>query len=479
MPISSEEVYVISPDWDLRRNGSRVILLNMDPFQIQYFILDPVDALIFSLFDGNRTLDDVILVISYILDANKESACNLVQDALTRINASAPRIMPKKELKGVDYRTYDPFQFVIKTESLEHPKKLEVPIFIGIAPTHRCQTNCIYCYAERRFVAPNDELSLAAWFDIIGQCADLGIDRVEPMGGDFLARPDAVDIMEFLIKKEMQFFLSTKCHIDRTLARRFADIGMGNRSIQISMDSPNAEIADNLTRSPGFYQRAIDSLRNLIDCGLNVRAKATLTSLNARQAPELIRMWCTMGVRDMMLTDYSRSFFRHDDRLFCDPNDSAWVADEVEKLRTEFPGVKIAYGAQARGVAQDALKQRSRKEEWENWESRSRCSAGSSSMMIWPDGIVTLCEQIPHTYDHIVGDVRKQTILEVWNSERLLEYIYPDREKFNGTVCYSCEHFDDCHRLSGHCFRDALFAYSSRYMPPPLCPLSPDAPRMS
>jgi radical SAM protein with 4Fe4S-binding SPASM domain len=92
-------------------------------------------------------------------------------------------------------------------------------------------------------------------------------------------------------------------------------------------------------------------------------------------------------------------------------------------------------------------------------------------MQIAPDGLVTLCEQMPQTKEHTIGDVRKQTIMEIWNSDRLLHYIYPDEDRFKGTACFDCGHFEECHRASGHCFRDALFFHGSRYMPVN-CPLA-------
>lgn len=480
MSISYEDAYVLSPEWDLRRNGSRAMLLKLDLFELQYVILSPLDALIVSLLDGERSLDNVSSVASYLLEIDDKSSLELVEGAVNRLNHSeANRIRPIKDLSSFEIRNYDPANFIIDSEKIDMPRRLDVPIVLGITPTHRCKTNCIYCYAERRYVSPTDELSVGEWTRIIDEAVELGIDRADLLGGDPLARKEAVDIMLYMIERGFRFFLSTKCHIDASTACRLADAGMGDRIIQISIDAPNAEMADTITKSPGFFENAIDSLNNLLAYGLRARAKGTITSYNVRQAPELLRLWYEMGIRDIMFVDYSRSYYRHNDDLYCDPEESAWLSEEVDKLKEEFSDAEIVYGAQAMGEARRSIEEKTMEEKWENWRSRARCSGGSSTIVICPDGLVTLCEQIPQTEAHIVGDIRKQGIMDIWNSQKLLDYIYPDREILRDTACYDCEDFEDCHRTSGHCFRDALFAFGTRYMPAPLCPLAPESPRVS
>lgn len=475
-----EQILRLSPAWELRRNGSRAVLLDRDPHTTSYLILDQAEVVVIALFDGRRTVAEVVRDISYVLDLSPDRARNLVERTVRSVNrGKAERLLPPRGAEQPAVQSPPVEDLLGPPCALAHPRRLEVPVSLGITLTHRCQTQCLYCYAERRHVHRADELTVAAWYDLIDQAADLGIDRIALLGGDPLARTEALSILEHMVQRGFWFFLSTKCHVDRATARRLADIGLGERQVQVSLDAPVADVADFLTGSPGFYRLAMDSLRNLLDCGLAVRPKAVLTSYNARRAPELVRMWYDMGVREMQLIDYSRSHYHHSDDLFVGAADSAWVAEQVEELRGVLIGAEIVYGAQARDAGKAETGEVSAARDWEAWNGRARCSAGSSSLMAAPDGLVFLCEQIPQIPEHFVGDLRRQTIMEVWNSERLLAYIFPDREQLIGSPCYECARFDDCHRASGHCFRDALFAFGSRYMPPPSCPKAPaGAPRL-
>lgn len=466
-------ILVVSPDWELQRNGSRAILLNRDPHAIDYLVLNPIQTLLVALFDGRRTVSDVGDAAAYLLDTSRPEAEALVQRTIACVNRDGlSRLMPRQDAGDRPIQAYEAQTLISRPGPIEHPNRLEVPIQLNITLTHRCQTQCRYCYAERRTVAPADELSVAAWNELLDQAAGLGISRIGLLGGDPLARPDAVEIFQHMAERDLWFFVSTKCYISTETARRLAGMGLGKGKVQFSLDAPTSEMADFLAGSPGFYRRAMASLDNLLAHGIPVRAKAVLTAYNARSAPALIRAWYEKGIRDVQMVDYSRSHFHHHDDLFLDPADSAWVADQVAELRRELPGLDIVYGAQSSN-AQRGAESAGESQRWEKWRGRARCSGGSSSLAVAPDGLVFLCEQIPQIPEHFVGDLRRQSIMDVWNSKRLLSYIYPDREQLIGSPCYECDKFEDCHRASGHCFRDALFNYGSRYMPPPKCPKAP------
>lgn len=479
MTYSDNDILVISPEWGLRRNGSRTLLLDLDVTQQRYLVLHALDSLIVPLFNGMRSVIDVAGVLTYVLDISSSEALAMVYHSIAGINTGGEKLLTLQQLGNRDFTVYKPEDFLSGPDNRAYPQRLERPLSLTIAPTHSCQTRCRYCYAELRHISQGAELSVGSWLALIDQAVALGIERVSVLGGDIFAYSGILNILAHLIKNNLDFFISTKYHIDKIMARRLAEIGLGRRCIQFSMDAPNAEIADYLTGSTGYFNRALDSISNLMANGLNIRCKGVLTSYNARMVPELVRLWYSMGVRDMMFVDYSRSYYHHTDDLFISPEDSEWAAEQILHLTDELHDVTIIYGAQSSSIAKDGLSgNKSDAEKWLKWKARARCSAGSSSMLVWPDGLVTLCEQIPQTEEHIVGDVRKQSIMDIWNSERLLCYIYPDRQLFANSPCHDCDHFDDCHRASRHCFRDALFAYESRYMPPPLCPMASPAPRM-
>lgn len=322
----------------------------------------------------------------------------------------------------------------------------------------------------------------------------LGIDQVSLSGGDPLFRKDALILIGELIKLDMLFLLSTKCHITPKIADRLVEIGMNKpinqymREIQLSMDGPDAETANVLAGSPGYYKRSIESIKNLVARGFNLRVKAVVTPLNAHRIYQWIKQLVDIGVNQVSVAAYNRTFHRHDDSFFLSREERTSIAEQCERARTDFPWINIRMSGLEKSPAQEemALREKTTTDDLvsepemnvnrkaQKWKERAQCSGGRSSMTITPDGKVVLCDTIPQEGVFVVGDVSHQSVMDVWNSEPLVSFAYPTRDKFVDTACYDCADLDQCQSKAGYCFRDTYFNYGSVYGPPPQCPLAPD-----
>jgi radical SAM protein with 4Fe4S-binding SPASM domain len=173
------------------------------------------------------------------------------------------------------------------------------------------------------------------------------------------------------------------------------------------------------------------------------------------------------------LTNYYRTHYRHDDGLFLTARQIERLNSIVRELRTELAWPEMKCNAGSRDFTTAGARSP------EEWKARSSCSGGFSNCVILPNGDVILCEQSPHTAEFVVGNLKKQSLLDVWNSQALMDFIVPDRRRFAGTACFDCDEFDSCHRLYGRCFRDAYFTYGGIYTPSPNCPRAPAGIRMA
>ena len=309
-------------------------------------------------------------------------------------------------------------------------------------------------------------------------------------------RKDAITLIGELVKLGMLFLVSTKCHITREKANRLVDIGMTapinqfTREIQISMDGPDENTADFLAGSPGYFHRAIDSIRNLQERDFNFRVKAVLTPLNAPCVYEWIKLMIGLGVSKLSVAAYNRTFYRHRDDLFLSQEDRKLIGEQCNQARTDFPEMELkmsglssvltpkeqAFILKTKMEAKSAeVENHTTNDKMEKWKNRTHCSGGRSSIVITPDGKVVLCDTVPQEGIFVIGDVSSQTIMEVWNSQKLREFAYPSRDKFMGTICYDCSYLNDClSSPAGYCFRNSYFNYGTVFGPPPECPLIPD-----
>jgi radical SAM protein with 4Fe4S-binding SPASM domain len=260
------------------------------------------------------------------------------------------------------------------------------------------------------------------------------------------------------------------------------------REIQLSMDGPDEKTADVLAGSPGYFQRAIDSVKNLVGRGFNLRVKAVVTPLNAPCVYEWIKLLTDLGVNQLSVAAYNRTFYRHDDRLFLSKKDRVLIAEQCRRAKADFPGMELRMTGLESAPAQEeptlpttpnkvevvADPRERTKDKAEQWKVRAHCSGGRSSMTITPDGKVVLCDTIPQEGIFVVGDVTAQSIMDVWNSDELFTFAYPPRDRFAGSACYDCIDRTACQSRAGYCFRDTFFNYGTVYGPPPKCPLAPD-----
>ena len=471
-----DEIYAIDPQWVLREDTNKVFLHKVSLDEVKFLILPANVGIIVPLFNGKRTLAEVAVLIGMIFgESDIEKCVSACKQALQFVNHDEKKIIPARLIKA-PIIAYEPDDFVVDLKHYQFSRRLNKPFRALVFLTNKCCTNCRYCYAERR---PCDELCRAEWKKIIKQMKDLKFYVIDISGGDPLARRDSITLLQDFILADMLFLVSTKCYMSCDDARQLVDAGFCRavngvqRKFQVSLDAANEELASYMTQSPNYLQRAKTTVLNLLDAGISPQVKAVLTSYNWHQVKPLIDMFFPIGVRQFAFSVYGRSGYRHDDTFFLTDQQRLSIAETCEEAKHVYPGIELTGDAVTYNSVETNMKERERQ-----WESRAGCSGGFVSIGIAPDGKVILCEQVPQESPFIVGDLRMQTIMEVWDSEKMAQFLHPCHELFNGTICYDCDAFEKCHYEKGWCYRDALFAFGSPYAPAPDCPLVENPPRM-
>lgn len=460
----------VNTPWRIRNDEKNIIVYKCLTDTLTHKVLTPIEATLLPFLDGTFTLDDIKEAWSDALDISDKKEgphSNLFQSTLTDLISHAGIVTfegePSPSFRGANQHLFPDFS------SYQYPiERLARPISVNIAITNRCRCDCIYCYAERRTC---NEADFERLKDLFCDLADNEIFMVDIAGGDIFTRADVLEILTEMVKREFVFFLSTKSLLSKETAFRLKELGIGipdppphlRRDIQVSIDSQNTEVAKVLTRNSRYVDNATETIKNLIVAGLTPRVKCVLTSYNFDAPEGLVHLFSNLGVTNFQFVQYGRSHYRHDDALFLTHEQKLSIKEAIERLREQYPSVSI--------TAQDDTSVSSQKKKSiEDWDRRSICSGGRVSMLIQPNGDVTLCDQIPHADSHIVGNVFEEGITGVWNSPKLYNFLYPPREQFDGAVCYTCPEFDLCHKWQGYCYRDSLFYFGTLLDAPPDCP---------
>jgi radical SAM protein with 4Fe4S-binding SPASM domain len=91
---------------------------------------------------------------------------------------------------------------------------------------------------------------------------------------------------------------------------------------------------------------------------------------------------------------------------------------------------------------------------------RDVCSGNFNSIYILPDGKVTICEELYWTPKFIIGDLMKNSIVEVWNSEKAINlYNLQQSDISPKSVCSKCNDYDACRKVKHVCWRDVVMYY--------------------
>ncbi len=74
--------------------------------------------------------------------------------------------------------------------------KCSNPLALIAEITHRCPLHCVYCSNPLELTSRKEELPTAGWLRVFGEAAALGVLHLHLTGGEPLARPDLVELVE-------------------------------------------------------------------------------------------------------------------------------------------------------------------------------------------------------------------------------------------------------------------------------------------
>ncbi len=460
---------VLNPKYRLRKEENKILLFSVDFWGLmerQQFI-HPLYAILLSLFNGEKSFEDVEKEFCYITGSSPfEEGKRVVEHMLNVLKSQNGEdlLLESSSTDIKNIRVYKVDDFIIPRKRLDFSNfRLSTPLDLNYNVTFRCNRKCKYCYAENEFAPKMKEMPLNRVKEVLDEAKELKVNGIIFAGGEPFLRKDFLEILEHTIHNGISYCISTKAHLNKEVCKRLKEIGV--EKIQVSVDSISKEEANFLTGSADFYSEILDTIENLLNERIIVRIKSVVTSYNIKGIPSLITFFSKWGITNFQVVAYGRSIYRHDDSLFASIDELINLEEEIKELREKYPKLNILFG----GSSSDD-KNLTEEEREKKFKERAICSAGRSMLNILPDGKVNLCEQIPSREEFVIGDLNKESLLEIWNSKRLISHLKPKRKKFRNFACFECDEFEDCNWLKGRCFRNAYHVFGSIYAPDPRCP---------
>ncbi len=316
-----------------------------------------------------------------------------------------------------------------------------LPILGEIALTYRCNERCRFCYASCGSDAcgsgPSEadaagdeskELSTEEWKRAIAILKkDAKIPFFSFTGGEPLLRPDLEELAAFARSLDLRVNLISNGSL-ATPARAASLKASGIDTAQVSLESPDPGIHDELCGTRGAWKRTTAGIQALREAGISVQTNTTLTRANAASLSRLPGFLAGLGV-----SRFSMNLFipagrgLGSDDLFVPYSE---VGDHVDALRREAhkagltffwysPTPYCLYNPVARGLGNKS------------------CAAMDGLIHVNPSGQVLPCSSWPEA----LGGILDRPFVEIWFSGRAAEF---KNKRLAPASCASCLSFVAC-----------------------------------
>lgn len=420
---------ILRPDHRLTQEDNECFVLRNVHYENVVYHLQPIVALLFSLYDGLRSDEEIEEIAKYLFGAKKESEFNRFMD---NFFLSYQRfLIPVEKAENFfpkPWPSYAPKDYAIKQNSMiKDSKRLPAPQYLVLYLTNNCIRKCPYCYAKAKQKETIEENSMDTEkvMRIIHEAFKLGIEGILLTGGEPLLRPDIYKIIDCAASYHISVGLSTKGRINTDILQTI-DFSLLNLSL--SIDSHIPDVANALAGSPTFYRDMLDNITNLKRINVPYSVTTVITKLNQGHIRDTIQYFIDQGARNILLEHNVCS--DKENKLFVYEEEKITIDNYINELNNipEFRG-KLTHSAYDKGVVN---------------VTKLKCSTGRSRLSIRYDGKYIFCEKLANADDIELGNIFDKSVLDVWNSEELLAYINPERDSYKETVCFDCVDFDHC-----------------------------------
>jgi radical SAM protein with 4Fe4S-binding SPASM domain len=247
--------------------------------------------------------------------------------------------------------------------------------------------------------------------DVIDQAVGLGAERFFLTGGEPLARPDVIELIEHMVRtheRELVVMTNGTLFKGERLARLTA-LPRERLRVQISLDGASPEVNDPI-RGKGSFARIVEGIRIAVDAGLRPTITMALLRHNMADASGLVSLAAELGVANVhLLWPHRRG------RLLTGPFANLPSAREI--LKTVRAARQVA---RDRGVTIDNVEELRLRFDGLHGVKNDLAGAGWTSLCLGPDGGVYPSASMAGVRELNCGSILKQSLDAIWKESAIL-----------------------------------------------------------
>jgi radical SAM protein with 4Fe4S-binding SPASM domain len=303
-----------------------------------------------------------------------------------------------------------------------HPS---APYRMDLALTYRCNNDCAHCYNARLRSYP--ELGTAAWKKVISQLWKLNIPHLIFTGGEPTLRDDLPQLIQYAEDQGQITGLNTN-------ARRLADpeftnslVDAGLDHIQITVESHDPQIHDQMVNTKGAWKQTIAGLKNALESSLFVMTNTTMLKDNYHGIEATLDFLIGLGVPTIGLNALIYSGRGKDVGTGLSEQELKPLLD-LAKEKTAQSGTKLIWYTPTLYCHFNPL---------EMDLGIKGCTAALYNMCVEPDGGVIPCQ----SYYHQLGNLLKDPWSSIWEHDLALELRH---RRYVPNECQTCSLLEEC-----------------------------------
>jgi radical SAM protein with 4Fe4S-binding SPASM domain len=340
------------------------------------------------------------------------------------------------------------------------PDYYSAPLSVIFELTHKCNLKCGHCLVSAGHGLEN-ELSLNEIKGIIDQLHEMKVFSINFGGGEPLLRDDFVDIVKYASDLNFGIIISTNGYlVNPGLLDQLEELK--TFTVQVSVDGLE-ETHDKFRGVKGSFKRAVDALKLFSEKGYNATMSTMILRENRHEFRELCELAIDMGLAGIKLSSFMPAGRGRDNKSFhrLQGEELQVFASEIAEFKKEFRELLFI---DDKPTYSFLLKDNGKAESTESKNVKISCSAGHSSLVISPQGMVFAC---PFITDIPAGDLKNQNLKDIWKESEILQvFRNMNSTQLNGK-CSTCKHLPaEC---QGGCRAAALLSSDDFYGEDPFC----------
>ncbi|MDE7149506.1 MAG: radical SAM protein [Bacteroidales bacterium] len=426
-------------------------------------------AQMLSVFDGKRTMTECLSV----LENRFELSRNDLQEILDRyienrewINsedeskcflALENMLIQKGDYERVEYYKMEDFPMSGKADFSF--RRNHGPVVAIFELTMRCYTDCVYCYADRRNHVETN-LSTQEILDVIRQMKQIGVKDVSINGGEVLLHPDIKEILQEMVRCGYYPLISTKYPVEYEMLEFLHKIGI--TQIQISIDSINPDTLSSVLKvDKDYFEKIRHTMKLLDEMRFHWQTNTILTKYNSHLEKEVKPLFSFLTsfkhIRNIRSSEAGYSLYKtpeHYRAIKARAEDLHSIALYIDTLKDTFPSINFK---SPNPMSESLFCGVNKKVDF---QERAICTGNEQALIVLPDGKVTICEELYWHPQFLIGDLRENTLAEIWNGKKALDLFYIQQNVISeSSPCKLCHDFKECRHHKGVCWKMILQAY--------------------